>query len=756
MPLSPVSQQPPPWADPLLQGRLGSDVNDVSLVSIWRTILRRRRVVLGVLVLALLVGIFLARRPRVYLATGSLQVRTGSSNQFRFDASGMGGGPTDLDDRIESEVSVLESKSLYAKVAEQLHLQSNPAIVGKFASPQASMSDPRVAARVIAAMEKMIKVERIPKTETINISCTTTSPMLSTEIVSTLMNQYVERIFDTQFSSTQRAAKFLTAQLDDLKNQVLQDQQKLVDLQGKLGVVGFEDAHNLVTTQLEDLAKANEEADIARITAEARYRILQDERPDLVEGGPPLLGANTQAASGSLLQSLRNSEAQLRSQYANVSEQFGQNYPETKRLKAELAEASAAVAKEQSRVLEQAKIAYDAAASNQKMTQSALAGAEGNAFQKRNDMVQYEILLHDYQSSRTLYEGLMQRLREAGVISGLESSEIELIDLPTLPVTPSGYGPVTLVAISLVLGLVVAFVIAMLLDATDTSVHSVDELERYIGLPSFAVLPSFDPKDNGLRERAAALRRRDRGKNGARTPEQLLEVLRAPVSPFSEGIRLLRSSVLLAQAGHPPRTLMFTSAMPKEGKSTVCANLACVLAQNGARVLLLDADLRRPRQHRYFGISNKAGLTSVLTGAAKLEECVNRFAGIASLDLVTSGPHTPSPGQLLASDAMRAVVEGAAKEYDFVILDSPPGLAISDASTLASMVDMVLLIVRDGIANRKMVRRVALLLARVGANLPGFVFNGVRKNSVEYYEYKGRDGYYDYGSYGSPADADAV
>lgn len=750
MPLPPPVQQPSPWADPLLQARLGTDPNDVSLVSLWHTVVRRRAVVAGVMALAFLVGLALALRHPRYMAAGSLQVRSGTSNQFRYDASGMGGmAPTDLDDRIESEVSVLESKTLYTKVAEQLHLASNPAIVGKKASATASMSDPVVQDDVLRALDKMIKVERLPKTETINITCTTKDPMLSTQIVSTLMNSYVELIFDEQFSSTQRAAKFLTSQLTDLKNQVLQDQQKLVDLQGKLGVVGFDDTHNLVISQLEDLAKAKEEADVARITAEARYRILQDERPDLVEGGPPLLSSIAQPVQGSLLQTLRSSEANLRSQYANVSEQFGPNYPETKRLKAELAESTAAVEKEQSRVLEQAKTAYEAAANNQKMTTNALADAESTAFQKRNDMVQYEILLHDYQSSRTLYEGLMSRLREAGVISGLESSEIALIDLPTLPVEPTGYGPVVLIAMSLALGAIVAFVVALLLDATDTSVHSVDELERFVGLPSFAVLPSFSA--GGARRRL----RRKREAAEARAPEQLIEVLKQPVSPFAEGVRLLRSSVLLGQPGHPPRTLMFTSAMPREGKSTVCANLACVLAQGGARVLLLDADLRRPSLHRCFGVQNKPGLTSVLTGAARIEECLNRFDAVPMLDLLTSGPHAPSPGQLLASEAMRSLLREAAERYDFVVVDSPPGLAISDASTLASMVDMVLLVVRDGIANRKMVRRVTLLLARVGANLPGFVFNGVRRSSVEYYEYKGRDGYYDYGQYGSAADADA-
>ncbi len=749
--MPPATTLPPasPWADGSMSE--GVEANDISLRSVWRALLRQRYVVLGVLCLSLLAGLYLAHRKRVYVATGSLQVRSGSSNRFRYGDSGLGGSALDLDDRIESEVSVLESKSLYLKVAEQLHLASNPAILGKFASPHASMTDPVVQARMVAALEHMIKIERIPKTDTITISCTTTSPLLSTQIVSTLMNQYVERIFQTQFSSTQRASQFLASQLNDLKNQVLGDQQKLVDLQGRLGVIGFDDTHNLITAQLEDLARANEQADVARITAEARYRILEDERPDLVEGGPPMLSSTAQPTPGSLLQTLRSSEAQLRTQYANVSEQFGQNYPETKRLKAELAEATAAVAKEQTRVLEQAKIAFNAASSNQNMTQSALAAAEGKALGKRNDMVQYEILLHDYQSSRTLYEGLTQRLREAGVVSGLESAEIELIDLPLLPVSPSGYGPLMLIAISLVLGLVVGFVVAMLVEAADTSVHNVDELERYLGLPSLAVLPQFDAKN--LARRA----KRDAGlpaENKAELPA--LEVLHSPLSPFSEGLRLLRSGLLLTRTGEAPRSFLFTSAMPSEGKSTVASNLACVLAQNGASVLLVEVDLRHPTAAKQFGLSNRKGLSTFLNSACDLHECTQKIAALPTLQVLTSGPAVASPGLLLGSERMRGLLKKARADFDFVILDTPPGLAIADAGILAASVDAVLLVVRDGVANRKMVRRAAVQMLRLGAQLHGFVFNGIRKNSVEYYEYRGRNGAYSSGRHAPNAgEADA-
>ena len=708
---------------------VNANESDISVVSIWRTLLRRRSIVLAILLLSVIAGIVLALQPRKYVASGSLQVRTGSADRYKVQVSQLTGAG-DSDDRIESEIAILQSKALFTKVAEDLHLASNPAIAGKNAVPNASMQDPHVQARVITAMRRMIMVQRTPKTQIISIDCSSTSPLLSSQIVNTLMNEYIERIFTTRFGSTQRAAKFLAAQLEDLKNQVLNDQQQLVDLQGKLGVIGFDDTHNLVTSQLEDLARANQQANIERITAEARYRILQDEKLDLVDGGPGLLSTNMQTA-GSLLQTLRSTRAQVATQYANVTEQFGPNYPEAKRLKAQLAEATAQVAAEESRVLEQAKVSYDAALRNQHMTNDALSRQRDQAFGKRNDMVAYQLLLHDYQSNRTLYEGLMQRLREAGVTSGLESSEVETIDLATLPVTPTGYGPYEFLAICFAIGLVTAVFAALLVQSLDTSVNSADELEKFLRLPLLAILPSFsvDPGRAPVKP--------------ARTPAgQALEVLRAPQSHFSEGVRLLRTSLLLSRAEARPRLILFTSSMAGEGKSTVSSNEACLLAQNGARVLLIDADLRRPSQHTRFSLPNKTGLSTYLSGSGDLRNFISPVAGVPTLFVLPSGPLPPSPGELLGSRPMQRLLDEAAEKYDFVIIDTPPSLTIADSALLADRVDAIVLVVRAGVANKKMVLRTRNTLLRVHGNLSGFVFNGLDKSSSEYYEYKQYDNAY--------------
>ena len=343
---------------------------------------------------------------------------------------------------------------------------------------------------------------------------------------------------------------------------------------------------------MEDLARANQQANIERIVSEARYRIL---RRGSQPGGGRAYNVAPSNQPTSLLQTLRASQAQIGSRYASVTAQFGPNYPEAKQLKAQLAEATREVSKEESRIVEQAKMSFDAARRNQTMTTKALAHQKDNVFKKRNDMVEYQVLLHDFQASRSLYEGLVQRLREAGVLSGIESGDVDLVDLPTLPIKPTGFGPLPLMMITLALGMVIAFITTMFLESFDSSFHSVGALERYMRLPALAVIPEF----RSSAERSAFSRIYERvriaKKVAARPPR--LDALEAQTSSFDESIRMLHTRLLLDEGTASSKTVLFTSAARGEGVSTVSANVACVLAESGRGVLLVDANLRRPSHH---------------------------------------------------------------------------------------------------------------------------------------------------------------
>jgi capsular exopolysaccharide synthesis family protein len=234
------------------------------------------------------------------------------------------------------------------------------------------------------------------------------------------------------------------------------------------------------------------------------------------------------------------------------------------------------------------------------------------------------------------------------------------------------------------------------------------------------------------------------------TAQRNINVLTQPKSQFTEAFRSLRTSLLLATAGHPPKFILFTSATPSEGKTTTASNLACVLAQRDTSVLLIDADLRRPNVHHRFGLLGKVGLTSVLAGSMTFEEAVQHVAEVPNLDVLPSGPVPPFPTEMLSSEAMRALLERLGGMYTHVVIDSPPILSVTDGVILSRWVDAVVLVIRHGKSTKHVIQRARDLLVRSGAPMAGLVLNAVDLNSPDYYGYYGYSGY----SYGS-ADADS-
>jgi capsular exopolysaccharide synthesis family protein len=282
----------------------------------------------------------------------------------------------------------------------------------------------------------------------------------------------------------------------------------------------------------------------------------------------------------------------------------------------------------------------------------------------------------------------------------------------------------------LTLGVVIAFV----LESLDTGIRTVAQIESISGLPSLALIPR-------IRRTAAEI--------AAQTPVQRnLGVIGAPMSQFAEAFRALRTSLLLSVAGREPQVILLTSATPSEGKTTVAMNLACVLAQRDVRVLLIDADLRRPTVHHRFNINGKIGLSSVLTGSVSLSQAVQQVAEVPRLDILVSGPVPPFPTEMLASEAMNRLLAECRGIYTHIVLDSPPLLSITDSVVLAHDSDAVVLVVRQGKANKHAVRRARDLLLRAGTRITGTVLNAVDLNSPEYYAYYGYSGYSGYASGG--------
>ncbi len=699
-------------------------VTDTTLSEALIILRKRRWVLLAAVGVGLVYGIFKAQtQPKLYESYGRIEVRSGSSNEYKVSA--VEGYNSDTASKMLTEVAILESDSLMLSVAREMDLANNPDFLGvKGPVAHSDINDNAVRQSTVHRLQSELKIQLVPKTDIIRLSYASRSAKLSADIVNKVISDYIHRSYETRFESTQRVSQWLSSQLDDLKQQVETSQEQMMDLQKKLGVLGFDPTHNQISTSLDDLAKAAGAAKLARIVAESRYRVLSGMEPNSIEG---MLGA-PQGTALSELSQLRSQIATQRAAYAQMQATLGENHPQAKAARAQIAEIQKEIDTEQNRLMLHAKENYVVARSDEDQTTAALEEEKQAAYKLRDDLVEYTLRQREFESNRTLYESLLQRLRTAGIQAGLESLEIDIVD-PALPsASPRLQPQSTIIITALVFGLIGGIVIAFLMESLDTGLRTIAEIESVTELPSLAIVPRA--------RRTAA----DDGLNLS-TAQRNISVLTQPKSQFAEAFRSLRTSLMLSSVGHPPQVILFTSATPSEGKTTVASNLACILSQGDSKVLLIDADLRRPNVHHRFGLNGKLGLTTVLTNSSSLEDALQHIPDAPNLDILASGPVPPFPTEMLSSGAMRELLERCMAEYAYVVIDSPPILSVTDGVILARASDAVVLVVRHGKSSKHVVRRARDLLLRAGAPLTGIVLNAVDMSSPEYYGYYGYSGY---------------
>jgi polysaccharide biosynthesis transport protein len=441
-----------------------------------------------------------------------------------------------------------------------------------------------------------------------------------------------------------------------------------------------------------------------------------------------------------------NQQTALSAQYTDALAQYGPKFPRVIRLEEQIKDLDQIVTREKTNIANQIEAEYRGSRQRELLLQQALDQQKTESSAMADKMVQYNILKREADSNKELYDGLLQKLKEAGLNAGLLSSNIRVVDPAMVPGVPSAPRKSRNIALAILAGLVGGIGLALLREYMDNTVKSPDDVENLTRLPSMAVVPAFPGLNGNGRGRLPKLLRA-RMSGGDDHVE--LASHTQPQSPISEAFRALRTSLLLSQADRPPQVILVTSPLPREGKTTAAVNIAVTLAQLGDNTLLVDGDLRKPGVSRVLNLADgkHVGLSSYLAGVSTLDSVTVPHPSISNLHVIPTGPIPPNPADLLSSHRLAEMVIELRQRYKFIVIDSPPIMAATDAVILSVIVDGVLLVVRSGSTPKEAVTRARDLLLNVKCRMLGVVLNAVDSSSPDYY-YSYRYYHYSYGAYG--------
>ncbi|MBI4166168.1 MAG: polysaccharide biosynthesis tyrosine autokinase, partial [Acidobacteria bacterium] len=637
---------------------------------------------------------------------------------------------------IETQVEIIQTDQLAWRTIQQLRLGEDPAFIRNTKFLEANGADGRalLQTQLIKAFYDHLFVTLVRRTRVVEVKFESSDPQLAAQVANSLVNNYIEYNFRKKYDATRQASGWMEQQLDELKAKVEKSQQALVDYERQYSIVNVSDKQNVAEQRLADLTRDLTVAQSDRLEKESLFEMVRENESQVA-----LLAQNE------LLQKLEEKHADLRSNYVEALGQYGPNFPKVVRLRDQVAEIQSLIDRERKRIVSRVRSDYAAAQGRQKLLEDAVTREKAEVGRFNQLLIQHNILKREFESNQQLYESLLQRLKDATVSSGLRATNIHVVDPALPPSIPARPRKLLNISIGLVIGLLLGITLAFLQEGLDTSVKSANEVEKLTACPALAIIP--EAASNGVR---TSWRKKQNGSKPSSNGHVELAMLNQPASQVAECYRSLRTAVLLSTAPRPPQVLLVTSPQPSEGKTCTSLNLTFALAQRGARVLLVDADLRKPSVARPLGLTGDKGLSSVLTGASSLDDSLSPIESLPNLFVLAAGPRPPNPAELLSSPSMEELLLLLRRRFDHIIVDSPPVLLVTDATVLSTLADATILVAQLGITTRGALARGHRILEGSGAKIMGVVLNRANSRNTDSYEY----GYYD-SAYYKPQEEEA-
>lgn len=661
----------------------------------------------------------------VYQATARVEVDRESQTMLPFQGGNSWDEYEDMENYIETQSKILQSETLALQTIKSLDLERSPEFGGTPASAgiiQAAPSSKRP--EILGEFLGRLAVKRVPNSQLIEVTFEAGDPQLAAKIVNAHLQNYIEQNFRSKYDATTQASNWLSSELEELRIKVEKSEDARIAYERENQIWQIDEKEDISTQRLSDLSKAVTEGQTALAEKEALYRMATSGNVDALPA----------ARDNAVVQDLLRRKADIDEQYAAALDQFGPKFPKVERLATQQKEVTDDLANARKTILESVQEEYNTARSHVELLQEALDKQKVESNAQSEKLVQYHILQHEAEANKQLYDGLLQKLKEAGITAGLRSSNIRVVDPALAPASPSRPQKARNIFLALLAGIVGGIGLAIFREYLDNTIKSPDDVEALTGLPSLAVVPSM-PGLSGYSGKLARLGRETPTPAPGGPRIEMLSYVQ-PKSQISEAFRALRTSLLLSKADHPPQVILVTSALPREGKTTAAVNLSVTLAQLGDRTLLVDSDLRKPGIRRALNLTGgkeSAGLSSYLAGVSSLDDAISPHPTISNLSALTTGPVPPSPADLLSSHRMREAIAELRRRFKFIVIDSPPIMAATDAVIISAQSDGVLLVVRSGATPKEAFGRTRDLLTGVKCRLLGVVLNAVDSSAPDYY-----------------------
>jgi polysaccharide biosynthesis transport protein len=749
-------------------GSLSQDATDgaglyprATLREVYFTLLKHRWPAVAVVLATWLVaGLARFMETPVFRASSLIQIDGGKINVVEDVMVNPTRGMADI---YGTQEKIIKSRLLAERVLERHpgDLTTHPLFAG---------ADSKAIARTI---QSMVDVRRIEKTQLMEVSFVTPDPDLSANLANWQVEEYRNFNINSERDQAQDTSDFIHDEVTELRAQIRKNEDTLRQFAREQSIVGGEKGDdNIVMKRLETLNLQLSDVESQRAAAEARYRSLQRSDARSID----------EVRNSTAVRDLEGKYLTLGEKYQEMSSTFGPDWPEMKRVKNAMEEVQrsldAKVKEEARKVISAASASYREALDRENLVRQSMDEQKSRVQDLQGASAEYNQVKAELENERQMLQGLLKRRSETSIsadladrLGGRDQEEkqvsIKVIEKAEVPGAPFAPGARRRTLMLLLLGLVLGVGTAYVIDHWDDSIHTVEDLKRYVPLPYLGMIPRYGEKAPIGGSIGKALGRGEREPvslpTGSRSVERALASKRSNYLPtlydrnpslaenrntLSERFRFLRGSMLLSTPGAVPKVVLVTSPDKSCGKTFVSSNLSCALVQLDKRVLLIDSDLRNPKLHRVFHYRNRIGLTNVLTGQKSLADgCIMR-TDIPNLFLLMAGPKSPNPGELLASPAMGKTLAEASEHFDFVILDSAPLLPVFDSHILSTRCDAVILVARAGVTSRHATLQSVEAIERVNGKITGIVLNDV--NLDDYAQYYYHSHYtYEYGRYPS-------